>query len=106
MTTSRNGLFKNIDWALVLCYLVLIVIGWINIYASIHSSEPSSIFDRKKRKAVYMDGDQHSGGRTDHICIQPEDLREPVPCRIYIGDHLAHSSDFSGDGGKGITVLV
>ncbi len=49
MTTSRNGLFKNIDWALVLCYLVLIVIGWINIYASIHSSEPSSIFDPSGR---------------------------------------------------------
>lgn len=57
MTTSRNGLFKNIDWALVLCYLVLIVIGWINIYASIHSSEPSSIFDpsgRSGKQFIWM----------------------------------------------------
>ena len=36
---------KTIDWRLVIYYLLLILIGWVNIYASIHSSEPSSIFD-------------------------------------------------------------
>ncbi len=40
-----RGLLKTIDWALVICYLLLIFIGWGNIYASIHSSEPTSIFD-------------------------------------------------------------
>ena len=34
---------QSYDWSLVIFYLLLIVIGWINIYASIHSSEPSSI---------------------------------------------------------------
>ena len=40
-----RGLKKTVDWRLVIYYLLLVFIGWINIYASIHSSEPSSIFD-------------------------------------------------------------
>ena len=40
-----RGLAKTIDWKLVICYLLLVVIGWANIYASVHSSEPASIFD-------------------------------------------------------------
>ena len=42
---SDRGVKQSIDWKLVVSYLLLILIGWINIYASIHSSEPSSIFD-------------------------------------------------------------
>ena len=42
---SDRGVKQSIDWKLVVSYLLLIVIGWINIYASIHSAEPSSIFD-------------------------------------------------------------
>ena len=37
--------------------MVLVFIGWINIYASIHSSEPSSIFDfdsRSGKQFVWM----------------------------------------------------
>jgi len=41
----KRGLKQAIDWKLVICYLVLVFIGWINIYASVHSAEPSSIFD-------------------------------------------------------------
>ena len=48
MITSRGyrnrGLIKTIDWWLVGCWLILILIGWVNIYASIHSTKPSSIF--------------------------------------------------------------
>ena len=40
-----RGLVKTIDWRLVIYYLLLILIGWVNIYASVHSSEPTSIFD-------------------------------------------------------------
>ena len=42
---SDRGVKQSIDWKLVISYLLLIIIGWVNIYASIHSSEPSSIFD-------------------------------------------------------------
>lgn len=44
-TQNVRGFAKSIDWTLVFCYLVLVLIGWMNIYASVHSSEPSSIFD-------------------------------------------------------------
>ena len=48
---------KTIDWRLVIYYLLLILIGWVNIYASVHSSEPTSIFDwdcRSGKQAVWI----------------------------------------------------
>lgn len=42
---NGRGITQTIDWRLVIYYLLLIFIGWLNIYASVHSSEPSSIFD-------------------------------------------------------------
>ena len=53
----ERGLKQAIDWHLVICYLILVFIGWANIYASIHSSEPSSIFDfscRSGKQAVWI----------------------------------------------------
>ena len=40
-----RGLAKTIDWKLVICYLLLILIGWANIYAAVQADEPASIFD-------------------------------------------------------------
>ena len=42
---SDRGIKKSVDWALVVTYLLLIIIGWVNIYASIHSDGPANIFD-------------------------------------------------------------
>ena len=44
-----RGLGKTVDWYLVGCYLLLVLIGWLNIYASIHSMEPASIIDWSAR---------------------------------------------------------
>jgi rod shape determining protein RodA len=44
-TTLDRGLRKTVDWSLVVSWLLLVLIGWVNIYASIQSSEPSSMFD-------------------------------------------------------------
>ena len=41
----NRSLAKTIDWWLVFSWLLLVCIGWANIYASIHSTEPSSIFE-------------------------------------------------------------
>ena len=43
--THQRDLRSSIDWKLIVSFLALVIIGWVNIYASIHSSEPSSIFD-------------------------------------------------------------
>ena len=42
---SDRGMKHSVDWRLVVTYLLLILIGWVNIYASIHSEGPASIFD-------------------------------------------------------------
>ena len=44
-----RGLAKTIDWWLVACWFLMTMIGIANIYASVHSSEPSSIFDFSSR---------------------------------------------------------
>ena len=53
----NRGIVKTIDWSLVFCWLILILIGWANIYASVHASEPASIFDfasRSGKQFVWM----------------------------------------------------
>ncbi len=53
----ERALGKSLDWKLILIFLILILIGWVNIYASIHSSEPASIFDfqfRCGKQAVWI----------------------------------------------------
>ena len=47
-----RGLAKTIDWKLVICYLLLVLIGWVNIYASVQSAEPASIFDMSCRSGM------------------------------------------------------
>ncbi len=52
-----RGVSQSIDWFIVVVYLVIVLIGWVNIYASIHSSDPSSIFDwsvRSGKQAVWI----------------------------------------------------
>ena len=44
-----NNRIGKIDIPLVICYLLLIFIGWINIFASVYSEEHSSIFDLTQR---------------------------------------------------------
>ena len=59
MERSRRGrgLKETLDWPLIICYLLLVFIGWINIYASVQSAEPSSIFDftaRSGKQFIWM----------------------------------------------------
>jgi len=52
-----RGLGKTVDWWLVGCYFLLVLIGWVIIYASIHSTEPASIFDwsaRSGKQAIWI----------------------------------------------------
>ena len=43
--THKRGLKQSIDWKLITVYILLVLIGWVNIYASIHSENPTSIID-------------------------------------------------------------
>ena len=48
MRAYRNILGK-VDWVIILLYLVLIFVGWINIYAAVYNEEHHSIFDVTQR---------------------------------------------------------
>ena len=41
----RNSIGANIDWTTVLLFMVLVFLGWLNIYAAIYNPESKSIFD-------------------------------------------------------------
>ncbi len=36
---------QTIDWKLVICYLLLVIIGWVNVIAASHSTESINVFD-------------------------------------------------------------
>ncbi len=46
---KRNNLWANIDWVTVLIYLVLVFLGWINIYSAVYDAEHHSILDITQR---------------------------------------------------------
>ena len=43
--SSRTNIIKNIDWPVVMLYLLMIIFGWINIYAAVYNEDHHSIFD-------------------------------------------------------------
>ena len=45
----RNSIVRNLDWGTVVIYLLLVVMGWLNIYAAVYSEEHSSIVDFSQR---------------------------------------------------------
>lgn len=42
---KRSSIVSNLDWISVLLYLILVSIGWINIYAAIYNDAHRSIYD-------------------------------------------------------------
>ena len=55
--THKRGLKQFVDWKLIGVYILLVLIGWVNIYASVHSDNPATIFDwsvRSGKQFVWM----------------------------------------------------
>ncbi len=55
--TNRRSFAKTIDWWLMGCYLVLVVIGILNIYASVHSVDGGNILDpalRSGKQVIWL----------------------------------------------------
>ena len=46
---ERQGILQNIDWTIIFLFLLLVFIGWINIYAAVYNDEHSSILDFSQR---------------------------------------------------------
>ncbi len=46
---ERRGIFQGVDWVMIIIYLLLVFIGWINIYAAVYNQDHASIFDLSQR---------------------------------------------------------
>ncbi len=51
---NNTSIFYNIDWFTVLLYLVLILIGWANIYAAVYNEEHHAITDITQKYGKQM----------------------------------------------------
>ncbi|MDD4108629.1 MAG: rod shape-determining protein RodA, partial [Prolixibacteraceae bacterium] len=51
---KRNNIWGNIDWFTVILYLVLVFLGWINIYSSVYDAGHHSILDVSQRYGKQM----------------------------------------------------
>ncbi|PKQ65865.1 rod shape-determining protein RodA [Labilibaculum filiforme] len=47
--TRKVNLLKNLDWWTIFLYVLLVFLGWINIYAAVYNEEHQSIFDISQR---------------------------------------------------------
>ncbi|MBN1387309.1 MAG: rod shape-determining protein RodA [Bacteroidales bacterium] len=45
----RINIWTNVDWIVVVIYLLFLIFGWINIYAAVYSEEHTSIIDISQR---------------------------------------------------------
>lgn len=53
-TFHGRSIKQSIDWKLIICYLILLLIGWVNIYAAIHSSETGGMFSYDTRSGKQL----------------------------------------------------
>jgi len=45
----RNNIWASLDWMTIGIYLILVLLGWISIYAAVYNDEHSSILDMSQR---------------------------------------------------------
>ncbi len=45
MERQQKSLFYNIDWWMLSLYILLVLLGWLNIYAAVYNEDHTSIFD-------------------------------------------------------------
>ena len=49
MMSPGRTIYAKLDWTLILCYILLAVFGWLNIYASTYSEGGEGIFSLATR---------------------------------------------------------
>lgn len=56
---EQRSILQNLDWTLVGIYLLMIFIGWMNIYAAVYNEEHQSLFDFSQnygKQAIWVSG--------------------------------------------------
>lgn len=51
---GRNSSWRGLDWPIIFIYLLLVLMGWLNIYAAVYSDEHSSILDFTQRYGMQL----------------------------------------------------
>lgn len=51
---EQRSIFDGIDWVMVVLFLLLVFMGWLNIYAAVFNEEHQSIFDTTQRYGKQM----------------------------------------------------
>ncbi|MBX7202488.1 MAG: rod shape-determining protein RodA [Bacteroidia bacterium] len=51
---NSEAVFQNIDWFMVVIYLLLVTMGWLNIYAAVYNDDHTSIFDTSQSYGMQL----------------------------------------------------
>lgn len=51
---EQKSIFQNIDWMMTGLFLMLVLLGWLNIYAAVYNDEHKSIFDISQKYGKQM----------------------------------------------------
>ena len=54
MARKQKSIFHNIDWVITGLFLVLVILGWFNIYAAVYNDEYNSIYDISQKYGKQM----------------------------------------------------
>jgi len=53
-STRKVNLLISVDWTTIILYFLLVIIGWVNIYAAVYNNEYQSIFDISQKYGKQM----------------------------------------------------
>ena len=56
---EQKSILQNLDWTLVGVYLLLVLAGWMNIYAAVYNEEHKSLLDLTQnygKQAIWIGG--------------------------------------------------
>ena len=51
---KRDKIAANIDWTTIVVYVILVFMGWLNIYSAVYNEQHSSIFDFSQRYGLQL----------------------------------------------------
>lgn len=48
----RGAIYSKLNWTIIICYILLITVGWVNIYAATYSETAGSVFSLDTRSGM------------------------------------------------------
>ena len=54
MARNENSIFYGVDRVTLLVYVILVFMGWLNIYAAVYNEEHQNIFDTTQKYGMQL----------------------------------------------------